>query len=112
MVAKQGSMKKDILRGSLWTMVGHGAGQALRFLNNIILARLLAPESFGLMVLINSFLMGVQLFSDIGIGQSLVQNARGEEPDFYNTAWTIQVIRGGRVICYLLTFDIPYRAFL
>lgn len=105
MTSKSGSMKSRVIRSSLWIIGGYGLGQILRFGNNVILARLLAPEMFGLMVLINTFLMGIELFSDIGIGQSLIQNPNGEDPKFYRTAWTIQVIRGAGLwmVCLLAT---------
>ena len=47
------------------------------------------------MALIQTFIIGLQMFSDIGIYPSIIQNKRGEEPDFLNTAWTIQIVRGG-----------------
>jgi O-antigen/teichoic acid export membrane protein len=81
-------------RGSLWTIAGFGGAQVLRFAGNIILTRLLFREAFGLMALVNVFLMGLALFSDIGVGPSIIQNKRGDEPSFLNTAWTIQVGRG------------------
>ncbi len=45
------------------------------------------------MALINSISHGFQMFSDIGIGPSLVQHPRGLEPSFRNTAFTIQACR-------------------
>src|SRR5262249_38653172 len=36
----------------------------------------------------------LHMFSDVGLGPAAVQSPRGEDPDFLNTAWTIQVIRG------------------
>ncbi len=88
------SLKKQVLRGAAWTFIGYGASQALRLLSNVILTRLLVPEFFGLMALITVFIIGLNLFSDVGIGPSIIQNKRGDDPDFLNTAWTIQVIRG------------------
>jgi O-antigen/teichoic acid export membrane protein len=88
------SVKKLAIRGSLWTIAGYGASQILRFGNNLILARLLIPDLFGLMALVNVFIIGLHLFSDIGIGQSIIQNKRGDDPTFLNTAWTMQVMRG------------------
>jgi O-antigen/teichoic acid export membrane protein len=38
--------------------------------------------------------VGLILFSEVGIGPSIAQSKRGDDPDFLNTAWTIQVIRG------------------
>lgn len=97
------SLKKQAFRGAAWTFVAFGSGQALRFVSNIILTRLLIPEYFGLMSLINVFIIGLNLFSDIGIGPSIIQNRRADDPDFFNTAWTIQVIRGfGIWLCSLL----------
>lgn len=55
------------------------------------------------MALGNVFIIGLHLFSDIGIGTSIIQNKRGDEPNFLNTAWTMQVIRGmGLWLCCLL----------
>lgn len=88
------SVKQLALRGAVWTIIGFGTSQILRFGSNLILSRLLFPEFFGLMALVNVFVMGLHLFSDIGIGPSIIQNKRGDDPDFLNTAWTIQIIRG------------------
>lgn len=52
------------------------------------------PEMFGIMAIVNVLLMGVQMFSDIGIGPSIIQNKRGDDTNFINTAWTLQIIRG------------------
>ncbi len=83
-----------VARGSTWTLVGYGSGQALRLLSNLILWRLLYSEAFGLMALVNVFMQGLIMFSDIGIGPSIVQSSRGEDPRYLNTAWTIQILRG------------------
>jgi O-antigen/teichoic acid export membrane protein len=34
------------------------------------------------------------LFSDIGLGPNIIQSKRGDDRDFLNTAWTMQVMRG------------------
>src|SRR5204863_421086 len=78
----------------LWSATEYLAGFILRLGSNLILARLLVPEMFGLMALVNTFMMGLQMFSDVGIGPSIIQNRRGDDPAFLNTAWTIQVMRG------------------
>jgi len=91
------SLKKLAIQGTLWIFIGYALSQGVRFVGNVILTRLLSPELFGLMTIVNIFLIGLQLFSDVGIGPSIIQNKRGEEEEFRNTAWTIQVIRG----CFL-----------
>ncbi len=83
-----------VRRGASWVFLGYGAAQALRLASNLILARLLFPEAFGLMALISVVTIGLMLFSDIGLGPAISQNRRGDDPDFLNTAWTLQIIRG------------------
>jgi O-antigen/teichoic acid export membrane protein len=87
-------LKAKAIRGSAWTLAGFGAQQVIRLGSTLILTRLLFPEAFGIMALANVFMVGLQMFSDIGIRPSIIQNKRGEDPDFLNTAWTIQIIRG------------------
>ena len=104
-------LKELVIRGSIWTMTGYGASQVLRLGNNLVLAWLLFPEAFGLMALVKVFMQGLGMFSDIGINPSIVQNQRGDDPDFLNTAWTIQVGRG--VLLWVCTCLLawPFAAF-
>ena len=67
---------------------------ALRVVNSLVLTRLLMPESFGLMTLVTTLVVGISLLSDIGLGPSVIQNPRGDEPALLNTVWTLQVLRG------------------
>ena len=99
------SIKKLAYKGAFWTIAGFGFSQGLRFVNNIILTRLLVPEYFGLMAVVSTLLVSLELFSDVGVGQSIVSNSRGEEPEFLNTAWTIKIIRGFVlwIICLIMT---------
>ncbi|HEY9742005.1 MAG TPA: oligosaccharide flippase family protein [Coleofasciculaceae cyanobacterium] len=88
------SIKKLAIRGTIWTIAGYGASQVLRLGGNLILTRLLEPKLFGLMALVYVFITGLHLFSDLGLGTSIIQNKRGDDPAFLNTAWTLQVVRG------------------
>lgn len=88
------SLKASVINSSLWTMGGYAAAQLLRLISNVVMAKLLFPEAFGLMTLVMIFMQGISMFSDIGITPSIIQNKRGNEPKFLNTAWTMQVIRG------------------
>ena len=91
-----------LIRSSGWVALGYGASQAIRLVSNLILTRLLFPEAFGLMALISVFLVGLTMLSDIGVSPSIQQNPKGDDLEFLNTAWTIQVVRG--VILWLACF--------
>lgn len=93
--ALQGSsLTARILRSAGFTVFGFGASQLIRLGSNLILTRLLFPEAFGMMALVMMILMGLAMFSDVGVSPAIMRSARGDDPDFLNTAWTIQVIRG------------------
>lgn len=83
-----------ILQRLGWATFGFGISQSVRLASNIVLARLLAPEIFGIMLIVNTLRTGMEMISDLGIGQSVVANDRGEERAFLNTAWTVQILRG------------------
>lgn len=89
------------IRSSLWTVAGYSASQIARLGANLILTRILFPEAFGLMALVTVVLVGLTLFSDVGTGTAIQQSRRGDDPDFLNTAWTVQVVRG--LLLWLLT---------
>jgi O-antigen/teichoic acid export membrane protein len=84
----------QVKSGTVWTILGFGFGQVLRLFANVVLAAILFEEVFALMAIVGAVLIGLAMFSDIGIQTSVIQNPRGDDPDFLNTAWTLQVIRG------------------
>jgi len=90
----KGSLKGLLTRGTLWVGVGYGGSQLIRLGGNLVLWRLLFPKAFGIMAIINALMAGLAMFSDIGIGPSIIQNERGADPVYLNTAWTIQAFRG------------------
>jgi O-antigen/teichoic acid export membrane protein len=106
-MAPVSSLRSLALRGSVWTVLGFGGSQVLRLAGNLVLTRLLFPEAFGMMALVSVFMTGLELFSDIGIGLSIIQNKRGDDTSFLNTAWTIQVFRGFALTAVAAAFAYP-----
>jgi O-antigen/teichoic acid export membrane protein len=82
------------LRGSLWTALGYGGEQVLRLAGNLIVTRLLFPEAYGWMAIVWALLTGLELLSEIGIRESVVQSERSSEPAFLDALWTLQIARG------------------
>jgi O-antigen/teichoic acid export membrane protein len=97
------SKKRTVLGGGLWVICGYGANQVVRFGFNLIFTRLLLPEAFGLMALVNAVLIALQGLSDLGLRPAVIHKECGEDPRFLNTAWTLQMIRGfGLWLCSAL----------
>ena len=96
-----------LVTGTAWTLGGFGLGQVIRLGTNVALARLLAPELFGTMLIVNTLMTGIQLFSDVGIGQNIIHSPRALDPRFYNTAWSLQIIRSIVIWLIILLAAVP-----
>src|SRR5436853_4820251 len=88
------SLRAKTVRSSLWTLVGFGGSQVIRFCSSLIMMRLLMPHDFGLAALVGIFVNMFLQFSDIGLGPAIIRSPRGDDEQFLNTAWTISVVRG------------------
>lgn len=99
--------RQAIFGAAGWVTVTYVAQQILRLGTNIVLAWLLAPALLGTMLLINTLRTGGELLTDIGVGQSIVNHPRGNDPNFYNTAWTIQIIRGLLLFALAMLLTVP-----
>ena len=87
-------LKAIAVRGSVWTLAGNGANHAVRLVSNLILTRLLFPAAFGLMALVQTITQGLNMFSNAGLLGSVIHHERGDDPQFLQTVWTVQAIRG------------------
>jgi len=97
---------KKAFHAATFVILGFGFSQVIRLFSNILLTRLLIPEFFGIMALSQVVFQGLGLFSDLGIGQGIIRSNRADEPQFLNTAWTLQVIRG--FVLFLLVLIVAY----
>jgi O-antigen/teichoic acid export membrane protein len=106
------SLRQKVLRAGAWSFGGHIFSQAIRLASNLIMTRLLVPEMFGVMAIASMVLLGIGLFSDFGTKQSVIQSTRGDDPDFLNTVWVVQIVRGGLIflIALLLCLCLYYAA--
>jgi O-antigen/teichoic acid export membrane protein len=75
-------------------MAGYGTALVLRLLGNLIIARLLSPDVFGIMAVATSIQLVIALTGDIGLRQAVIRSPNIRDPRFLNTAWTVQILRG------------------
>lgn len=109
-VSAAASLRKRALRAGSWNLVSQVASQVMRLGGNLIMARLLLPEMFGVMVIATTVSILLHLLSDVGLRQNIIQSHRGDDPDFLNTAWTVQIIRG--FLLFALTLLLALGAWL
>jgi len=105
------ALESTAMRATFWTVTDYGCAMALRIVNSLVLTRLLMPEAFGLMTLVTTLIVGISLVSDIGLGPSVIQSPRGDDPVLLNTAWTLQVLRGLGIFVVSLMLGWPMSLF-
>lgn len=81
---------------------GTFAERGIRFVRNMILTRVLAPEHLGLMAVVMVVSLGCEAFTEVGVKQSVIQNIKGARAEYLNVAWWFQALRGFCV--YLVAF--------
>lgn len=87
----------------LWVFMGSSGGQVISFAVGIVLARLLAPEVFG-MLLTMQVLTGLAGFvAGGGMGQALIR-AQTASHDDYRLVFTLQLMIG--VVIYTVFFSV------
>lgn len=93
------------------TLLNFAGQNALRLISNLILTRLLFPEAFGIMALVQVVISGAAMFSDFGFRGAVVQDPRGENPEFLNTVWTLQIVRGALLMALIIAVAGPLSEF-
>lgn len=84
------SLGQNIRHGVAWLFVGNSGKQALTFLFGIVLARLLAPEDFGVLLTIQVFTGLAGFVAGGGMGQALVRAKEANQQD-YDIVFTLQL---------------------
>lgn len=82
------NLRQKAVKGVFWSAIQSWGSQAISFLVFALLARLLAPETFGLIALAGVFLAFIQVFLDQGFSTAIIQRQE-LEPEHLDTAfWT------------------------
>jgi len=98
------SLRDRLLRGGAWLASGSFLEQAARFGRNMLLARLLVPEVFGTMAIVLSAGAAIDSFTEIGVREAIIQNPRGRDPEFMNSAWWVSLARALALYWLLFLF--------
>ena len=76
------NIKKLAIRGMSWSALDKFGTYASQLVINIVLARLLIPEDFGLVAMLSVFQAISQTFIDSGMGSGLIQKTDRTDVDF------------------------------
>ncbi len=94
LISKEGdNLERKVVKGSFWIVVVRIVQRLLGLARNIVLARILSPDDFGLFGIALLVLSLLERFTTTGFSQALI--AKKEKPHQYlDTAWTVEAIRG------------------
>ena len=68
------SIKKELISGVLYTAISKYSGIIISLVVTGILARLIAPEEFGIVAIATVIISFFGIFSDLGIAPAIIQN--------------------------------------
>lgn len=85
------NLGSTIRKNTAWIFSGGLLTQSVKFFVGIALARILAPDDFGLLVTVQIFTGGAGFIAGAGMGQALMQ-AKEVDRRHYNTVFTIQLL--------------------
>lgn len=84
-------LSQSIRTGVKWLIIGNSGSRMLEFAFGVILARLLVPADFGMIVTIQVFTGFVGMVTSGGMGQALVRAKEVDHHDF-NAVFTLQLV--------------------
>lgn len=97
-----------VTQGGLWVFLLRVCQQLFSLIRITILARILAPDDFGIMGLAMLTMASLETFSQTGFHQALIQK-KEDINKYLDTAWTILVVRGF-ILFGILYLIAPYVA--
>jgi O-antigen/teichoic acid export membrane protein len=95
------SLKKRTINGLLWTSGQQLSSQAIAMVVQIVLARLLMPEAFGLIAMLTIFIAIGKSLVDSGMTVSLIRTQHADQRDF-STVFFMNL--GMSLLLYLFIF--------
>ena len=96
------------VRSGGWAFALRITAQGFRLIGVTILARVLAPDDFGLLGIASLAIATLGIFSQTGFQAALIQKKEKTE-EYLNVAWTVSVGRG-LALFIVLFFAAPYIA--
>ena len=88
-------------------MGGSGVGFVLRFLRNVLVARLISVEDYGIASTFMVAVSFVDMSTNLNLSQLVIQDRRGDDPDFVAATKGIGIARGVLLGALLFAFAGP-----
>lgn len=94
-------MQSKVLSNVAWRFAERVGAQGVKLVLEIILARLLLPDDYGLVAIVTVLITILNVFVDSGLGNALIQKKDADDVDFSTVFWFNIV---SCIIIYILLF--------
>ncbi len=81
------SIAHKTVKGGIWSLFSKFAQQISSIIVTIILARLLKPEDFGLIAMVNVYIAFINIFSNLGLGAAVVNKHTATQQQLSSIYW-------------------------
>ena len=98
---KELDIKKIVVSSLVWKFMERTGAQGIQFIVQILLARILLPQDYGLISLVTIFITIANVFVQSGFNTALIQKKDADEVDFSSVFY---LSLGVSIIMYILTF--------
>ncbi|MFI3266328.1 MAG: lipopolysaccharide biosynthesis protein [Rikenellaceae bacterium] len=105
---EQDNLKSKSIKGIWGSAIERFSIQGITFILNIVIARMVSPEEYGLIAMLGIFIAVSQMFIDSGFSNALIQKKSRSQVDF-STAFYFNIVVG-LVVYALLWMSAPYIA--
>ena len=105
-------LRTQVIKGGRDLLVGQIGQQGFGFLRNIIIARLVSPEDFGIAATFAVILAMLEAISYLGVERFIVYAPDGDTPEVQSTLQLFTVVKGLCLgLCMFLSADLLARLF-
>jgi len=93
--------KTKVISSLFWKLMERGGTQGIQFIVQIVLARLLMPEDYGIIALVTIFITIANVFVHSGFNTALIQKKDADEVDFSSVLYLSLFVAG---LLYVVLF--------
>lgn len=95
------SLKRKTINSILWKIGETGGNQIIQFAISVVLARLIMPDQFGLIVELTVFIAIARIFIDSGFSNALIRKNNRTQEDCSTVYWFNIIVA---IVCYWIIF--------
>ena len=101
-------IKSKVISSLFWKFIERGGTQGIQFVVQIVLARLLVPNDYGIIALISIFITISNVFVQSGFNTALIQKKDANEVDFSSVFYLSLFVAS--LLYLLIFFNAPFMA--